>query len=135
MVECGPNDTYMPPSGISAVPDRIAHDWLIDVDLGLRASFDSMLPVLADIYLHQTFDVWIAREFSEFPFERHLDAVVVHCKTKRQAWFVLGEIETWMADRGLKLNENNATIFNCKDPRRVPITRTSSDSNDRRAYR
>jgi hypothetical protein len=135
MVESGSNDAHMPPSGVSAVADGIAHDWLIDVDLGLSASFDSMLPVLADVYLHQTFDAWMAREFYGLPFERHGEAVVVHCRTESQARFVLGEIETWTADRNFELNEGNATILNRKDPRLVPISRTSKDGSDRRAHR
>jgi hypothetical protein len=135
MVEPGSNDTYMPPPGVAAVADGIAHEWLIDVNLGLSASFDPMLPVLADIYLRQTFDAWMAREFFGFPFERHAEAVVVHCKTESQARFVLGEIETWTADRGFELNEGSATIFNRKDSRHVPISRTSKDGNDRRAHR
>jgi RNA-directed DNA polymerase len=75
-------------------------------------------PVLANLYLHYTFDSWMAREFSDVPFERYADDVVVHTKSERQARFVLGEIEKRMADCHLELNADKTHIVYCKDSNR-----------------
>ena len=75
-------------------------------------------PVLANIFLHYAFDVWMAREFPAVPFERYADDVVAHCKSERQARFVLGEIKMRMADCHLELNQSKTRIVYCKDSNR-----------------
>ena len=55
-------------------------------------------PVLANIYLHYAFDMWMAREFPTIPFERYVDDVVLHCKSERQARFVRSRVAERMAD-------------------------------------
>ena len=46
-------------------------------------------PVLANLFLHYAFDVWMAREFPSIRFERYVDDAVVHCVSERQARQVL----------------------------------------------
>ena len=75
-------------------------------------------PVLANIYLHYAFDAWMAREFPAVPFERYADDAVVHCKSERQARFVLGEIKARMADCHLELNDDKTRVVYCKDSNR-----------------
>jgi RNA-directed DNA polymerase len=75
-------------------------------------------PVLANLYLHYAFDSWMAREFPAIPFERYADDVVVHCKSERQARFVLGVIEKRMAACNLELNQGKTHIVYCKDSNR-----------------
>ena len=47
-------------------------------------------PILANLFMHYAFDSWMAREFPGCPFERYADDGVVHCKSRRQAEYVLG---------------------------------------------
>ena len=75
-------------------------------------------PLLANLYLHYAFDAWMAREFPAVPFERYADDVVVHCKSERQARFVLGEIEARMGGCHLALNQDKTRIVYCKDSNR-----------------
>jgi RNA-directed DNA polymerase len=75
-------------------------------------------PLLANIYLHYAFDMWMAREFPTIPFERYADDVVAHAKSERQARFALGEIEKRMADCHLELNQEKTRIVYCKDSNR-----------------
>jgi len=75
-------------------------------------------PVLANIYLHYAFDSWMAREFPDVHFERYADDAVVHCKSERQAQFVLGEIEKRMADCHLEVSQEKTRIVYCKDSNR-----------------
>ena len=45
-------------------------------------------PVLANLFLHYAFDMWMAREFPAIPFERYADDAVVHCVSEQQAQHV-----------------------------------------------
>ena len=47
-------------------------------------------PILANLFMHYAFDSWMARDFPGCPFERYADDAVVHCKSRRQAEYVLG---------------------------------------------
>jgi RNA-directed DNA polymerase len=79
----------------------------------------SISPVLANIFLHHAFDMWMGREFPTIPFERYADDVVAHCKSERQARFVLDGIAQRMASLGLELNPGKTRIVYCKDSNRM----------------
>jgi group II intron reverse transcriptase/maturase len=36
-------------------------------------------PLLANLFLHYAFDMWMAREFPDVPFERYADDAICHC--------------------------------------------------------
>src|SRR5829696_7506848 len=38
-------------------------------------------PVLANLFLHYAFDMWMVRGFPGCPFERFADDAVIHCRT------------------------------------------------------
>ena len=42
-------------------------------------------PVLANLFMHYAFDLFLAREFPDVQFERYADDAVVHCVSERQA--------------------------------------------------
>jgi hypothetical protein len=42
-------------------------------------------PVLADLFLHYTFDRWMARSFPSIPFERYADDIICHCRSEEEA--------------------------------------------------
>jgi RNA-directed DNA polymerase len=51
-------------------------------------------PVIANLFLHWAFDVWMVRNFPAVQFERYADDAVVHCVTLRQAeWTTPGSLE------------------------------------------
>ncbi|MBA4867341.1 group II intron reverse transcriptase/maturase [Streptomyces sp. PSKA54] len=72
-------------------------------------------PVLANLFLHYAFDVWMAREFPTVPFERYADDAVVHCVTERQARQVLAALSDRMAEVGLRLHPAKTRIVYCQD--------------------
>ncbi len=76
-------------------------------------------PVLANIFLHYAFDAWMAREFPSVPFERYADDVIVHCRSERQARFVLAAIGSRMARVGVELHPDKTRIVYCKDSNRT----------------
>ncbi len=75
-------------------------------------------PLLANMFLHYAFDAWMAREFPAVTFERYADDVILHCKTERQARFVLAAITKRMAQVGLELHPDKTRIVYCKDSNR-----------------
>jgi group II intron reverse transcriptase/maturase len=61
-------------------------------------------PVLANLFMHYAFDAWMARELPGCPFERYADDGVVHCKSRRQAEYVLAAIAKRINEVGLRLH-------------------------------
>src|SRR6266540_3057212 len=75
----------------------------------------SISPLLANLFLHYTFDAWMEKHFPEVPFERYCDDAVVHCTTEKQALFVRDAIARRLADCGLELHPDKTRIVYCKD--------------------
>ena len=75
-------------------------------------------PLIANIFLHYGFDLWMVREYPGVQFERFADDVVVHCVTERQARQVREAIGRRMVDIGLELHPDKTKIAYCKDSRR-----------------
>ena len=46
-------------------------------------------PVLANLFLHYAFDAWVRREMPRVPFCRYADDGLLHCKSRRQAEYVM----------------------------------------------
>jgi RNA-directed DNA polymerase len=75
----------------------------------------SISPLLANLFLHYVFDMWMRKRFPDLQFERYCDDVVVHCTTEKQAQFVRDAIAQRMADCGLELHPDKTRIVYCKD--------------------
>lgn len=75
-------------------------------------------PLLANMFLHEAFDKWIKEQFSTVPFERYADDVIVHCRTEKQAKYVLDCIRRRLAQYGLELHPEKTKIVYCKDDKR-----------------
>jgi RNA-directed DNA polymerase len=75
-------------------------------------------PVLANLFLHYAFDVWMTRKFPDVVFERYVDDAVIHCATEHQACQVLAALGERMDEVGLALHPDKTRIVYCKDARR-----------------
>ena len=75
-------------------------------------------PLIANIFLHYGFDLWMTREFPGVQFERFADDAVVHCVTERQARLVRDAIGRRLVEVGLELHPDKTKIVYCKDSRR-----------------
>ena len=42
-------------------------------------------PLLANLFLHYAFDVWMSRNYPHIPFERYADDAICHCKSAEEA--------------------------------------------------
>jgi RNA-directed DNA polymerase len=72
-------------------------------------------PVLANLFLHYAFDLWMARKFPSVPFERYVDDAVVHCLSERQARMLVTAIGERMEQVGLRLHPDKTRIVYCWD--------------------
>jgi RNA-directed DNA polymerase len=75
-------------------------------------------PVLANLFLHYAFDMWMVREFPGCPFERFADDGVIHCRTLSEAEGVLAALRARMAEVGLELHPDKTRIVYCQDNNR-----------------
>ena len=66
-------------------------------------------PLLANLFLHYAFDVWIQRNYPGVRFERYADDAIVHCRSKEEAGSVLEAIRGRLAECGLELHPELAT--------------------------
>jgi group II intron reverse transcriptase/maturase len=71
-------------------------------------------PLLANIFLHVVFDNWMAKIHPEKPFERYADDIVVHCKTEKQALFMLRQIQARFQACKLQLHPQKTKIVNIR---------------------
>jgi group II intron reverse transcriptase/maturase len=71
-------------------------------------------PLLANIFMHISFDKWMDKVHPEKPFERYADDVVVHCKTEKQAQFVLKQIDQRLTKCKLTLHPSKTKIVNLR---------------------
>lgn len=85
-------------------------------------------PVLANLFMHYAFDLFLAREFPSVDFERYADDAVVHCVTERQAREVWAALEARMDEVGLRLHPDKTKLVYCKDTRR-------RGSSERRSFK
>jgi group II intron reverse transcriptase/maturase len=75
-------------------------------------------PLLANLFLHYAFDLWMQRMFASVQFERYADDAIVHCRSERQARAVLEAIRGRFAQCGLELHPVKTRIVYCKDDHR-----------------
>ena len=70
----------------------------------------SISPLLANLFLHYAFDMWMQKEFPHLQFERYCDDGVVHCVSEKQALFVQKAIAQRMVACGLELHPDKTHI-------------------------
>jgi len=76
-------------------------------------------PVLANMFLHYVFDMWMKRNFPQALFERYADDGVVHCKTKEEALYIKECLAKRFAECKLELHPTKTRIVYCKDKDRT----------------
>ena len=76
-------------------------------------------PVLANMFLHYVFDMWMKRNFPQAPFERYADDGVVHCRTKEEAIFIKDKLAKRFEECRLELHPVKTRIVYCKDKDRT----------------
>ena len=76
-------------------------------------------PVLANLFLHYAFDAWVRREMPNVPFCRYADDGLLHCRSRRQAEYVMKRITERFAECGLEVHPGKSSIVYCLDRNRT----------------
>ena len=77
-----------------------------------------MSSLLANLFMHYAFDMWMAREHPGCPFERYADDIVAHCDTQDQARHLRDSIAIRLGALGLELHPEKTKVVFCKDANR-----------------
>jgi RNA-directed DNA polymerase len=75
-------------------------------------------PLLANLFLHYAFDMWMAREFPHILFERYADDAICHCRTAEEARALGAALADRLAACKLALHPDKTKIVYCKDANR-----------------
>lgn len=76
-------------------------------------------PLLANLFLHYAFDVWMRRNHPDIAFERYADDAICHCRSEAQAVALRASLEKRFAECGLALHPEKTKIVYCKDDDRA----------------
>ena len=75
-------------------------------------------PLLANLFLHYTFDRWMLKKWKHLPFERYADDIIVHCRAEWEANLVRAGVEKGLRECGLELHSEKTKLVYCKDSNR-----------------
>jgi RNA-directed DNA polymerase len=72
-------------------------------------------PLLANLFMHYAFDLWMTRTYPDIRFERYADDVIIHAKSQAQAEQVLEAVRQRLKECRLELHPEKTKIVYCKD--------------------
>ncbi len=75
-------------------------------------------PILANLFMHYAFDLWMARAHPHVPWCRYADDGLVHCRTEQEAEALKAELRTRLAACHLELHPAKTKVVYCKDGKR-----------------
>lgn len=121
---------------MKAVRTHIKEDWiLLYIERWLVAPFETadgtrvardrgtpqggvVSPILMNLFMHYAFDKWMQRGSPNCPFARYADDAVVHCRSKKQAEYLMRSIASRLADCGLTMHPDKSKVVYCKNSNR-----------------
>jgi RNA-directed DNA polymerase len=72
-------------------------------------------PVLANLFMHYTFDKWMEINHPNNPWARYADDAVIHCQSKEEAEKLLEQLNLRFNECMLELHPDKTKIIYCKD--------------------
>lgn len=75
-------------------------------------------PLLANLFLHYAFDMWMMRTYPTIPFERYADDAICHCKSLHEAEELKASLEQRFSECKLTLHPEKTKIVYCTDSNR-----------------
>lgn len=67
-------------------------------------------PLLANLFLHYGFDLWMRRNHPDIPFERYADDIVCHCDVMREATALKQSLQRRFQEIGLTLHPQKTQV-------------------------
>ena len=75
-------------------------------------------PILSNLFLHYTFDLWMKRTHPDLPWCRYADDGLVHCRTEQEAEALRAELQARLEECRLEMHPTKTKIVYCKDGKR-----------------
>ena len=75
-------------------------------------------PILANLFMHYAFDVWMVRTHPGLPWCRYADDGLVHCRNEQEAQALKSELQARLAECRLEMHPTKTKIVYCKDGKR-----------------
>lgn len=75
-------------------------------------------PILANLFMHYTFDLWMARTYPGLPWCRYADDGLVHCRSEQEAEALKAKLQVRLAECHLELHPTKTKIVYCRDGKR-----------------
>jgi RNA-directed DNA polymerase len=72
-------------------------------------------PVLANLFMHYAFDVWMTRTHPGVPWCRYADDGLAHCRTEQESQAIMAALSARLAECGLQMHPEKTQIVYCKD--------------------
>src|SRR5712692_808313 len=102
-------------------------NYVLDADI--RGFFDNLdkswmikfSRILANIFLHYAFDLWMERTHPDLPWRRYADNGLVHCHNEQEAQALKAELQTRLAECCLEMHPTKTKIVYCKDKKRQGV--------------
>ena len=99
------------------VPVKMPDGSLLERDKGTPQG-GVVSPLLANLFLHYAFDMWMRRNFPGIPFERYADDVICHCRTRQEAERLKALLGQRFRDCRLTLHPRKTQVVYCRDSNR-----------------
>jgi RNA-directed DNA polymerase len=75
-------------------------------------------PILSNLFMHYTFDLWMTRTHPDLPWCRYADDGLVHCRTEQEAEALKAKLQARLAECRLELHPTKTKIVYCRDAKR-----------------
>jgi len=75
-------------------------------------------PLLMNLFMHYVFDRWMQSTQPRSPFARYADDAVIHCKSRRQAVWLLNAVADRLDACKLTMHPEKSKVVYCKDSKR-----------------
>lgn len=72
-------------------------------------------PLLANLFLHYAFDMWMKKQCSNIPWVRYADDGLAHCRSEKEAVDLLEQLTARFKECGLDIHPEKTRIVYCKD--------------------
>jgi len=75
-------------------------------------------PIMANLFMHYTFDLWMTRTHPDLPWCRYADDGLVHCRSQQEAEALKAALQARLAECQLEMHPTKTKVVYCKDGKR-----------------
>ena len=75
-------------------------------------------PILANLYMHYAFDLWMARTYPDLPWCRYADDGLIHCRNEQEAHALKAALQARLRECRLEMHPTKTRIVYCKGGKR-----------------